>query len=49
MKKIAFLNGELDEKIYMDQLLGFEVKRQERKLCKLHHVYAQNILAAIAV
>ena len=33
--KTAFLNGELDEEIYMDQLVGFELKRQERKVCKL--------------
>ena len=33
--KIAFLNGELDEEIYMDQSLYFESKGQERKVCKL--------------
>ena len=33
--KTAFLNGELDEKIYMDQPLCFESKRQERRVCKL--------------
>ena len=33
--KTAFLNGELDEKIYMDQPLCFESKGQERKVCKL--------------
>jgi len=31
----AFLNGELNKKIYMDQPLGFETKGQERKVCKL--------------
>ena len=33
--KIAFLNGELDEEIYMDQHDGFVVKDQESKVCRL--------------
>jgi hypothetical protein len=33
--KTTFLNGELDEEIYMDQPVGFVVDGQERKVCKL--------------
>ena len=33
--KIAFLNGELDEEFFMEQPVGFIVKGQERKVCKL--------------
>jgi hypothetical protein len=33
--KTAFLNGELDEKIYMAQPTGFEVQGHERKVCHL--------------
>ena len=33
--KTIFFNGEIDVKIYMDQLLCFEFKGQECKVCKL--------------
>jgi hypothetical protein len=33
--KAAFLNGELEEEIYMIQPDGFVVKGQEDKVCKL--------------
>jgi hypothetical protein len=33
--KTAFLNGELDEEIYMEQPDGFVRENQERKVCKL--------------
>jgi len=33
--KTAFLNGELNEEIYMEQHEGFIVKGQEYKVCKL--------------
>ena len=33
--KTTFLNGELEEEIYMDQLDGFVAKGKEGKICKL--------------
>jgi hypothetical protein len=33
--KTAFLNGELEEEIYMDQPDGFVANDQENKVCKL--------------
>ena len=33
--KTTFLNGELDEEIYMDQPNGFLVKDEEHKVCQL--------------
>ena len=34
--KIAFLNGNLEEEIYMMQLEGFIAKNQEHMVCKLN-------------
>ena len=33
--KIAFLHGDLDENIFMEQLEGFKVKGKENMVCKL--------------
>ena len=33
--KTAFLNGDLEEEIYMEQLEGFSTPGQENKVCKL--------------
>ena len=33
--KTTFLNGELNEEIYMEQLEGFIVPSQEKKVCRL--------------
>lgn len=33
--KIAFLNGDLKEMVYMNQLEGFAIEGQEQKVCKL--------------
>ena len=37
--KTAFLNGELEEEIYMDQPDGFVANGQEGKVCKLLKSY----------
>ena len=33
--KTAFLNGDLEEEIYMEQFKGYVVHGQEHKICKL--------------
>lgn len=33
--KTTFLNGKLNEKMYMEQLEGFVVPSQEHKVCKI--------------
>ena len=32
--KTAFLSGDLDDEIYMEQLESFSAQRQEKKVCK---------------
>jgi hypothetical protein len=34
--KTSFLNGELDEEIYMEKPEGFEISGQKDKVCKLN-------------
>ena len=33
--KIVFLNGDLEQNVYMDQPMGFSVEGKEHKVCKL--------------
>ena len=35
VKTIFFFNGDLKEEIYMDRPDGFQIKGQERKVCRL--------------
>ena len=45
--KTVFLNGELNEEIYMDQPEGFIVKGCEHKVCRLNKsIYCLNSLPA---
>jgi hypothetical protein len=37
--KTSFLNGELDEEIYMEKPEGFEISGQKDKVCKLNFFY----------
>ena len=36
--KTAFLNGELNKGIFMEQLAGFIIPSQDHKVCKLNHL-----------
>ena len=33
--KSAFLKGNLEKEVYVEQLVGFVVKREEEKVCRL--------------
>jgi hypothetical protein len=37
--KTSFLNGELDEEIYMEQLAGFVANGQEGMVCKFIEIF----------
>lgn len=39
--KIAFLNRELNKEIYMEQLVAFTAKGQEKKVCNLKKIYVR--------
>ena len=42
--KTAFLYGELDEELYMEQPEGFKLKGQEHKVMRLKHaIYGLNV------
>ena len=41
--KTTFLNGELNEEIYMEQLVGFIIQGQDREVCRLNRsIYGLN-------
>ena len=41
--KTTFLNGELNKEIYMEQLVGFIIQGQDRKVCRLNRsIYGLN-------
>ena len=33
--KIAFINGDLDDEVYMEKPEGFVLPKNEKKICKL--------------
>ena len=42
---IAFLNGELEEEIYMEQPIGYISESQKHKVCRLlRSIYGQIIV-----
>ena len=48
--RIAVLNGELDEEIYMDQLVAFITKGNGRKVYRLKRpIYSLTIVEAIVL
>ena len=34
--KTAFLNGVIEEEVYIEQLEGFDVENRETHVCRLH-------------
>ena len=42
--KTTFLNGSLEEKVYMDQHEGFSIKGKEQMVCKLNYMDLNKLL-----
>ena len=49
--KTAFLNGNLEKEIYMDQPIGFVSNGQEDKVCRLKkiHIWSQAIFQIVVL
>ena len=41
--KTAFLHGDLEVEIFMEQLEGFEIKAKEKPVCKLRNIVVHKV------